>query len=102
MAKTWQSNTAPGRGSGCALLAGLLGIAITLIEPSAVRAEEPQPVSQEDLAEAKRELDEARAKLDEAQAKVDEATEFAKAGRHPGEEHLMSDVWADGGSAWRN
>jgi len=76
MAKTWQSNTAPGRGSGCALLAGLLGIAITLIEPSAVRAEEPQPVSQEDLAEAQRELDEARAKLDEAQAKVDEATEL--------------------------
>ena len=34
--------------------------------------------------------------------RVDEATEFAKNGRTPGEEHLMSDVWADGGSAWRN
>ena len=34
--------------------------------------------------------------------RVDEATEFAKAGRHPGEEHLMTDVWTDGGSAWRN
>ena len=34
--------------------------------------------------------------------RVDEATEFAKAGRPPGEEHLMADVWADGGSAWRN
>ncbi len=34
--------------------------------------------------------------------RVDEATEFAKAGPPPGEEHLMTDVWADGGSAWRN
>ncbi len=34
--------------------------------------------------------------------RVDEATEFAKSGAHPGEEHLMTDVWADGGSAWRN
>jgi pyruvate dehydrogenase E1 component alpha subunit len=34
--------------------------------------------------------------------RVDEATEFAKNGAHPGEEHLMTDVWADGGSAWRN
>ncbi len=33
---------------------------------------------------------------------VEEATEFAKAGEPPGEEHLMTDVWADGGSAWRN
>jgi len=34
--------------------------------------------------------------------RVDEATEFAKGGSHPGPEHLMTDVWADGGSAWRN
>ena len=34
--------------------------------------------------------------------RVDEATEFAKAGIEPGPEHLMTDVWADGGSAWRN
>jgi len=34
--------------------------------------------------------------------RVDEATEFAKAGAEPGLEHLMTDVWADGGSAWRN
>ena len=34
--------------------------------------------------------------------RVDEATEFAKGGREPGAEHLMTDVWADGGSAWRN
>lgn len=33
---------------------------------------------------------------------VDGATEFAKAGAHPGEDLLMVDVWANGGSAWRN
>ena len=33
---------------------------------------------------------------------VEEATEFAKAGAHPGAEHLFTDVWADGGSEWRN
>jgi len=35
-------------------------------------------------------------------ARVDEATQFAKSGGEPGPEHLMTDVWADGGSAWRN
>jgi acetoin:2,6-dichlorophenolindophenol oxidoreductase subunit alpha len=33
---------------------------------------------------------------------VDAATEFAKAGAEPGESALMTDVWADGGSQWRN
>ncbi len=33
---------------------------------------------------------------------VDQATEFAKAGREPGEEVLLTDVFADGGSRWRN
>ena len=33
---------------------------------------------------------------------VDAATEFAKAGTEPGEGSLMTEVWADGGSAWRN
>jgi pyruvate dehydrogenase E1 component alpha subunit len=35
-------------------------------------------------------------------ASVDEATEFARSGAAPGPDHLMTDVWADGGSAWRN
>ncbi len=35
-------------------------------------------------------------------SRIDEATEFAKNGVPPGEEHLFTDVWADGGSAWRN
>jgi pyruvate dehydrogenase E1 component alpha subunit len=34
--------------------------------------------------------------------RVDEATEFAKAGAPPGLDLVMKDVWADGGSAWRN
>ncbi len=34
--------------------------------------------------------------------RVDEATEFAKSGAPPGEDVLMTDVWADGGSSWRN
>jgi pyruvate dehydrogenase E1 component alpha subunit len=35
-------------------------------------------------------------------ARVEEATEFAKNGSPPGEEHLFTDVWANGGSEWRN
>jgi pyruvate dehydrogenase E1 component alpha subunit len=38
----------------------------------------------------------------EVARRVDEATDFAKSGGTPGEEHLMTDLWADGGSAWRN
>jgi acetoin:2,6-dichlorophenolindophenol oxidoreductase subunit alpha len=33
---------------------------------------------------------------------VDAATEFAKAGREPGEDILLTEVYADGGSRWRN
>lgn len=38
----------------------------------------------------------------EVAEQVDAATEFAKSGATPGPELLMTDVWADGGSAWRN
>ncbi len=34
--------------------------------------------------------------------RVEEATAFAKAGERPTEQVLMTDVWADGGSSWRN
>jgi pyruvate dehydrogenase E1 component alpha subunit len=33
---------------------------------------------------------------------IDAATEFAKAGREPGEGSLLTEVYADGGSRWRN
>jgi TPP-dependent pyruvate/acetoin dehydrogenase alpha subunit len=38
----------------------------------------------------------------EVAAQVERATEEAKAGAVPGEDLLMKDVWADGGSSWRN
>ncbi|HZD01259.1 MAG TPA: thiamine pyrophosphate-dependent dehydrogenase E1 component subunit alpha [Actinomycetes bacterium] len=34
--------------------------------------------------------------------RVEEATEFAKAGPRPGQDLLLSNLWADGGAAWRN
>jgi acetoin:2,6-dichlorophenolindophenol oxidoreductase subunit alpha len=38
----------------------------------------------------------------EVAALIDDATEYAKAGAEPGEDRLMTEVYADGGSAWRN
>ena len=38
----------------------------------------------------------------EVAARVDEATRIAEASPPPAEEEIMTDVWADGGSAWRN
>jgi pyruvate dehydrogenase E1 component alpha subunit len=38
----------------------------------------------------------------EAMAKVDEATEIAKASELPSLDDIEKNVWADGGSAWRN
>lgn len=34
--------------------------------------------------------------------RVDEATEAARASSPPGDEYIMTNLWADGGSAWRN
>jgi pyruvate dehydrogenase E1 component alpha subunit len=48
---------------------------------------------------AEAEIDELDAK---AQADVDKATEEAKSSPAPGAEHLMTNVWADGGAQWRN
>jgi pyruvate dehydrogenase E1 component alpha subunit len=39
---------------------------------------------------------------EQAQREVDEATEAAKAAPPPGPDRLMTNLWADGGSAWRN
>jgi pyruvate dehydrogenase E1 component alpha subunit len=38
----------------------------------------------------------------EVAEQIDAATEFAKAGNEPGEGSLMTEVYADGGSRWRN
>jgi acetoin:2,6-dichlorophenolindophenol oxidoreductase subunit alpha len=34
--------------------------------------------------------------------RVEAATEAAKAGSHPSDDVILTEVWADGGSAWRN
>jgi pyruvate dehydrogenase E1 component alpha subunit len=34
--------------------------------------------------------------------RVEDATTFAKAGETPGEQSLFTDLWSDGGAAWRN
>jgi TPP-dependent pyruvate/acetoin dehydrogenase alpha subunit len=39
---------------------------------------------------------------DEVARAIDDATEFAKAGAEPGEASLLTEVYADGGSRWRN
>ena len=39
---------------------------------------------------------------DEVAEAIDAATEFAKAGAEPGEASLLTEVYADGGSRWRN
>jgi pyruvate dehydrogenase E1 component alpha subunit len=39
---------------------------------------------------------------DEAAEAIDAATEFAKGGAEPGEASLLTEVYADGGSRWRN
>jgi TPP-dependent pyruvate/acetoin dehydrogenase alpha subunit len=39
---------------------------------------------------------------DEIARAIDDATEFAKAGAEPGEASLLTEVYADGGSRWRN
>lgn len=49
-------------------------------------------VAEADLAAIEREIE----------AEVEAATDAAKNGPVPGEELLLKDVWADGGSAWRN
>jgi len=47
--------------------------------------------------------DEALSKIEaDAAAKVDQATEAAKASPTPAPASALTDVWADGGAAWRN
>ena len=71
-------------------------------EVAAWLAKDPLPFSRKRLEDAgvdPRSLDEVEA---EAQADVDRATEAAKAGPIPEIESAFTDVWADGGSSWRN
>ena len=65
-------------------------------------ARDPLPMSRQRLVDAG--VDEATLQRidEEAQAEVDRATEAAKAGPAPEIESAFTDVWADGGSSWRN
>jgi acetoin:2,6-dichlorophenolindophenol oxidoreductase subunit alpha len=65
-------------------------------------ARDPMPMYRQRLLDLGVEV----AVLDEieqqAQADVDAATEAAKAGPTPDRDSILTDVWADGGSSWRN
>ncbi|MFC1403041.1 MULTISPECIES: thiamine pyrophosphate-dependent dehydrogenase E1 component subunit alpha [Streptacidiphilus] len=65
-------------------------------------ARDPLPRYRARLLEAGVTDAELQAIEEETRSAVDRATEEAKAGATPGHELLMKDVWADGGSSWRN
>ena len=65
-------------------------------------ARDPLPMYRDrllDIGAAATELD---AIDSEVEALVDRATEEARGGPEPGADLVMTDLWADGGSAWRN
>jgi TPP-dependent pyruvate/acetoin dehydrogenase alpha subunit len=63
---------------------------------------DPVPLYHARLLSLGVEEDRLRSIQEEVAQAIDAATEFAKAGNEPGEASLMTDVYADGGSAWRN
>jgi pyruvate dehydrogenase E1 component alpha subunit len=65
-------------------------------------AKDPIPRYRSRLLEEGASEEQLRAIEAEVAAGVELATEEAKAGAIPGEDLLMKDVWADGGSSWRN
>lgn len=71
-------------------------------EVAAWAAYDPIDLYRERLLDAG--VDEAELTAIEAEADrdVDEATEAAKAASPPGDDQLLTNMWADGGSAWRN
>ena len=71
-------------------------------EVEAWAARDPVPLYHARLLSLGVEEDRLRSIQEEVGQAIDAATEFAKAGSEPGEASLMTDVYADGGSAWRN
>ncbi|MGD0054073.1 MAG: thiamine pyrophosphate-dependent dehydrogenase E1 component subunit alpha [Acidimicrobiales bacterium] len=65
-------------------------------------AKDPIPRYRSHLLELRASEAQLAAIEEEVAAEVERATEEAKAGAVPGEDLLMKDVWADGGSSWRN
>ncbi len=71
-------------------------------EVDAWLARDPLPMYRERLLELGIDAEELDAIEQERQDAVDAATEAAKAGPLPDPESAFTDVWADGGSSWRN
>ncbi len=71
-------------------------------EVAAWMAKDPIPRYHERLLKAGATEDELASITKDVAAEVDHATEEAKAGAPPGEDLLMKDLWADGGSSWRS
>ena len=71
-------------------------------EAAAWAAYDPIDVYRERLLSAGVPAEELAAIEAEADRDIDEATEAAKAASPPGADRLMTNLWADGGSAWRN
>jgi acetoin:2,6-dichlorophenolindophenol oxidoreductase subunit alpha len=71
-------------------------------EVEAWMARDPIDLYRARLLELGIDEDELKAIEADALAKVNDATEFAKAAPEPDGSSLMTDVWSDGGSAWRN
>jgi TPP-dependent pyruvate/acetoin dehydrogenase alpha subunit len=71
-------------------------------EAAAWAAYDPIDVYRERLVSAGVTAEELAAIEAEADRDIDEATEAAKAASPPGADRLMTNLWADGGSAWRN
>jgi acetoin:2,6-dichlorophenolindophenol oxidoreductase subunit alpha len=65
-------------------------------------ARDPIPMYRQRLLDEGVAASELEAVETEAQADVDAATEAAKQGPLPDAESALTDVWADGGSSWRN
>jgi acetoin:2,6-dichlorophenolindophenol oxidoreductase subunit alpha len=71
-------------------------------EVAAWMARDPVPMYRERLVSQGVGEDEVAAVDREAEAEVDQATEEAKAGPEPDLSTLGTQMWADGGSSWRN
>jgi pyruvate dehydrogenase E1 component alpha subunit len=65
-------------------------------------AKDPIPFYRARLVELGASDEQLREIEEQVEADVELATQEAKAGGVPGEDLLMKDVWADGGSSWRN
>ncbi len=72
------------------------------VEVEAWKERDPIPMYRARLQSLGVSDDELDSIAEEVAQQIDDATEFAKAGAEPGEGALFTDVYADGGSTWRN